>query len=56
MTITNEILSEVINHLSAIAEHQSDFEFDTQMHRDYLSTLALLAKVQSLQCSLGDGR
>lgn len=54
MQVTIDVLNEVQNHLQSMVERFADFEYESQEHKDYLDTVALLAKVRVLREYLGD--
>jgi hypothetical protein len=54
MQVTLDVLNDVQNHLQSMADSLADFEFDGIQHKDYLDTIALLAKVSALKTHLGD--
>lgn len=45
MQVTIDLLKEVMNHLQSVSDQQSDFEYESQQHQDYLDTIALCNKV-----------
>jgi hypothetical protein len=54
MQVALDVLKEVQNHLQSMADSLADFEFDGSQHKDYLDTIALLAKLTALRDHLGD--
>lgn len=47
MQVTIDLLKEVLLHLQSVADQQSDFEYESQQHQDYLDTMALYSKVNA---------